>query len=292
MGQYQQYQREVRQLRPGSIETTGHRLTKYFGGEIKHPLIQITPGKAKSLYDALTDQSIDSRLNILAEIKRFFRWAVDRDFVQRNPTEAIKGEGRRHYGKPKLTVDEARKFLAACLERSQSPNARKRKSGVAAAMALVFGMRASEICGLQVRDLDAGGTILRVRGTKSKAAVRALAIPSWFRPSLLRLAEGKQTTDPLVGRERTWLHRNVRAICKAAGVPVVPPHGLRGTHADLALAAAATPLAVSKALGHESLTTTYRHYANEAITHEQQHLAALENLHTPIQPDPSGKLTN
>ncbi len=73
---------------------------------------------------------------------------------------------------------------------------------------------------------------------------------------------------------------------------MVPPHGLRGTHADLALAAAATPLAVSKALGHESLTTTYRHYANEEITHEQQHLAALENLRSPTRPDPIGKLTN
>jgi hypothetical protein len=37
------------------------------------------------------------------------------------------------------------------------------------------------------------------------------------------------------------LHRNVRAICRQAGVSEVAPHGLRGTHADLALPAAAPP---------------------------------------------------
>ena len=160
------------------------------------------------------------------------------------------------------------------------------------AMPLIFGMRASEITGLQVRDLDADGNILRVKGTKSKAGVRALAIPTWFRPHLLRLAEGKEAANLLVERNRTWLHRNVRAICKVAGVPVVPPHGLRGTHADLALTAAATPLAVSKALGHESLTTTYRHYANEELAREQQHVAAMENLHAPTPAVPTSKLAN
>jgi integrase len=53
---------------------------------------------------------------------------------------------------------------------------------------------------------------------------------------------------------------------------------LRGTHADLALLAAATPLSVSKALGHESLDTTYRHYADEGITQRREHERAVEFL--------------
>jgi integrase len=275
---YEQHMANVRQLKPRSVETTIYRLTRYFRDTAKRPLVLMSQGTARSLYDSLEAMSVDSRLNLLAEVKTFFRWAIDRELLRQNPAEKIKGEGRRHYGKPKLTVDESRKYLAACMERSQSSNAKERTSGVVSAMPLIFGMRASEITGLQVRDLDADGTILRVRGTKSKAGIRSLAIPPWFGPNLQRLAEGKESTEPLVGRNRTWLHRNVRAICKIAGVPVVPPHGLRGTHADLALTAAATPLSVSKALGHESLTTTYRHYANEEITREQQHLAATQKL--------------
>jgi integrase len=92
-----------------------------------------------------------------------------------------------------------------------------------------------------------------------------LQVPDWFHPYLQILAKNKQPTDLLVGRERTWLHRNVRAICRQAGVSEVSPHGLRGTHTDLALTAAATPKAVSLALGQESLTTTYRHCADQGI---------------------------
>jgi integrase len=292
LGAYEQHLTKVRQLKPRSVETTIYRLTRYFNDAIKHPLPTLTRGKAIYLYDSLAQMSVDSRLNLLAEVKTFFRWAVDRGFLRGNPAEKIRGEGRRRYGKPKLTVDESRKYLAICLKRSQSPDAKERTIGVVAAMPLIFGMRASEITGLQVRDLDADGNILRVRGTKSKAGVRSLAIPPWFRPHLLQLAEGKEATTLLVGHERTWLHRNVVAICKIAGVPVVPPHGLRGTHADLALAAAATPLAVSKALGHESLTTTYRHYANEELAREQQHMAAMENLQAPTPAAPTSKLAN
>jgi integrase len=58
----------------------------------------------------------------------------------------------------------------------------------------------------------------------------------------------------------------VQRICKAAGVPTVPAHGLRGTHATLAVCAGATSHLVAAALGHESFTATARHYAKtEAI---------------------------
>jgi hypothetical protein len=50
--------------------------------------------------------------------------------------------------------------------------------------------------------------------------------------------------------------------------------------------AAATPLSVIKALGHESLTTTYRHYADEGITQRREHERAVECL-TPPTPKES-----
>ena len=90
--------------------------------------------------------------------------------------------------------------------------------------------------------------------------------------------EGKASTDRLVGHDRTLLHRTVREICRQAGITEAPPHGLRGTHADLALMAAATPFSMSKALGHESLSATYRHYADEGIAQSQEHERAIACL--------------
>ncbi len=67
-------------------------------------------------------------------------------------------------------------------------------------------------------------------------------------------------------------------VCKIAGVSRVVPHGLRGTHGDLTLVAAATPLKVSQALGHESLTTTFRHYVSPQLAEATTHQAAVTRL--------------
>jgi integrase len=51
-----------------------------------------------------------------------------------------------------------------------------------------------------------------------------------------------------------------------------------GRRRDLALVGAATPAAVSRALGHESQEVTFRHYADRGLADQQQHLQAMEML--------------
>jgi integrase len=222
--------------------------------------------------------AVDTRRNTLAEAKTFARKAKESGWTDSPLFADVRGEGRRHYGKVKLSLDESRKYLAVCLELAGSADPKVRTAGIGSAMPLIFGMRASEITGLQVRDLDADGTIIRIRRAKSHAGIRSLQVPEWFRPLLLAQAAGKAPTDPLIGHERTWLHRNVRAICRRAKITEAPPHGLRGTHGDLALTAAVAPKAVSEALGHESLTTTFRHYADQGIAQAIDHGRAVESL--------------
>jgi len=87
------------------------------------------------------------------------------------------------------------------------------------------------------------------------------------------LARGKEPGDRLFDptANRHWVLRAVQRICRAAGVPKVPAHGLQGTHATLAVGAGATSHLVAAALGHESFTTTARHYARpDAIESAQQ----------------------
>ena len=273
-------------LRERSIATTRYRLRKIFEPVLSVPLATVSSVRAKELYTKV-EGSVDSRRNILNQARTFCRRAKENGWTDSLLLADVKGEGKRRCGKQKLTVDESRKFLAACLKLATSDNPKERTAGVGAAMPLVFGMRASEITGLQVRDLDAGGTVIRITHAKSQAGIRSLQVPEWFRSYLGKLAEGKVSTDLLVGHDRTWLHRGVRAICRQAGITEAPPHGLRGTHADLALMAAATPLSVSKALGHESLATTYRHYADEGITQRQEHERAMECLSPPTGAAPN-----
>jgi len=273
-------------VRERSIATTDYRLRKLFGPVLAQPLPTVTPAKAKELFSALGG-SVDSRRNILNQTRTFSRRAREYGWTDQALLADVKGEGKRRCGKQKLTLDESRKFLAACLELTASANAKKRTAGIGSAMALLFGMRASEITDLPVRDLDAGGTVIRIAHAKSQAGIRALQVPEWFRPHLQRLAEGKSPSQPLIGHNRSWLYRNVRALCRKAGVTEAPPHGLRGTHADLALMAAATPLSVSKALGHSSTAVTFRHYADQGIAESRDHERAIESLAPTVAAPPN-----
>ena len=61
------------------------------------------------------------------------------------------------------------------------------------------------------------------------------------------------------------------ADCKAAGVPKVSAHGMRGLHGTLAVDSGITSHAVASALGHESFKTTAESYAKrEAVAGAQQ----------------------
>jgi len=65
--------------------------------------------------------------------------------------------------------------------------------------------------------------------------------------------------------------RSEHAFCKAAGVPKVSAHGMRGLHGTLAVDSGITSHAVASALGHESFETTATHCAKrEAVAGAQQ----------------------
>jgi integrase len=269
--------RRANGVKDGSLVTTRNRLRKIFGSVLSQALATITPTRAKELFVKL-EGSVDFRRNTLAEAKTFCRKAKENGWTDYLLLAEVQGEGRRRFGKQKLTLDESRKFLAACRRNIENGDSQKLEAGVACAMTLLFGMRASEITNLPVRNLDDNATIIRITQAKSRAGIRNLQVPEWFQLPLGKLAQGKAGTEALIGHNRRWLHRIVRATCIDAGVPLAPPHGLRGTHGDLALAAAVSPKAVSEALGHESLGTTYRHYADERIALAAEHERVLGSL--------------
>jgi integrase len=123
-------------------------------------------------------------------------------------------------------------------------------------------MRATEIITRAVRHLDAKGTILRVTEAKTEMGNRALMIPGALQPLLAKLAHDKKSDDLLFGGQtRYWVLRAVKRCCEAAGVKVVTAHGLRGTHAMIAREVGVSGVLLAKALGHESESTTTRHYA-------------------------------
>lgn len=255
--------RRAKGNRPGSIATTLHRLRAFLGDQAAE-LRTLTPARLRALYDARAKVvTVDTHRNELAEAKTFFRWTVEQRLLARNPAEAIAGVGRRRRGKEQLRVDEARRWLEVALEQ-----ARTKPGAVGALMAMLMGLRASEIVDRVVRDLDDDGRLLWIPEAKTEAGRRRLVVPELLRPHLQRLATGRGPGEPLLGaaHERSWVAAWTARLCRAAGVPEITAHGLRGTHATLAESAGATGDLVAAALGHESAATTHGHYTRpEAV---------------------------
>jgi integrase len=143
---------------------------------------------------------------------------------------------------------------------------------IAALMTLLMGLGASEVISRVARDLDDDGRLLWIPDAKTAKGRRHVQVPELLRPYLLRLAEKKEPTDLLFGEHwRDWPREWVQRICRAAKVPVVSAHGMRGLHSTLAVDAGVTAHAVASALGHESFATTAQSYAKpEAVSRARQ----------------------
>lgn len=178
------------------------------------------------------------------------------------------GERRRRRGKAQLRVEELLRWDAAALELARAGD----QGALAAQLALACALRAGEITRLQVRDLDAGGTLLVVAESKTEAGRRAVPVPDHLQALLLELAGRRPRTELLFGaRSRTWVWRQVARICELAKVPRVGPHSMRGVHASLSVARGRSVLDVAATLGHSSPSVTTGHYARpEAVAAGQQ----------------------
>jgi integrase/recombinase XerC len=152
----------------------------------------------------------------------------------------------------------------------------------AAIMELLYatGIRVSELCGLDVDDLDEGRNTIRVLGKGGRErtvpaglpAVRAVA--AWRRagrphlavpgsgPALFLGARGGRL-DPRTARR--VVHSGLAAV---AGVPDSGPHGLRHAAATHLLEGGADLRSVQEILGHASLASTqiYTHVSVERLT--------------------------
>lgn len=242
---------KLRGLKETTYETARYKLRAMFGivlGRSGGPLHALTTAKADALYAELQQKTkVDTHRNTLMEARAFGKWAVKQGLLKQNPFTEVEPVGKRKKGKPQLSIDESRRYLAKGLELAQAGDT----AALAAVLPLLLGLRASEVVMREVRDLDDRGRVLRVPATKTDNGRRSVILPEVIRPLMAKLAEGKRPTDRLFpDTDRHWLAYHVERLCGAAKVPDVCPHGLRGTHATLAVNAGATSEAVAANLGH------------------------------------------
>lgn len=153
------------------------------------------------------------------------------------------------------------------------------------------GIRVSELCGLDVGDVDRVNNIVKVLGKGNKermvpfgkpAAVAIdayLAVRAELNPTGPALFLGRRGGRIDQRAVRTVVHR---LIAHVASAPDIGPHGLRHTAATHVLEGGADLRTVQELLGHASLATTqlYTHVSVERLraTFEQAHPRATADV--------------
>jgi integrase/recombinase XerC len=140
------------------------------------------------------------------------------------------------------------------------------------------GIRVSELCGLDLHNLDTGRRTVRVLGKGNKERTVPVGIPAlravreWLAHGRPVLARGPSTAMFLGARggriDPRTVRRVVHARISAAGsVPDTGPHGLRHTAATHLLEGGADLRSVQEILGHASLATTqiYTHVSIDRL---------------------------
>jgi integrase/recombinase XerC len=211
----------------------------------------------------------------LSAVRSFLRHAVRDGRVEVNTAEGVPTPRAPQPLPRTLTVDE----VFALLDTIQGDDSASTRDRAMLELLYAAGLRVSELVGLDLRNLDLSGGLVRVHGKGGKERMvpfggqAAVALRRWLPASAaLRERGGNDEAVFLNLRGGRLTDRSVRRILnrrlhEAAIHAKLSPHDLRHSFATHMLGSGADLRAIQELLGHESLSTTqrYTHVNTDAL---------------------------
>lgn len=194
-------------------------------------------------WDSRTSRSIATRNNELAAVRAFYRWCIAWDHRLDDPSRRIVAP-RKSAGLPRPI---SRHDLHTLLD-TLPPDLRR-----AVCLGAYGGLRISEAAAAHWSDVDLEMRRMRVTGKGRK--MRMVGLSPVLLDSLLPDTGGNIITGGEKGYSADVLQRKVNRAFKRAGVATTF-HALRHRFGTMALAGSGNLLAVSRAMGHASPSTT------------------------------------
>ncbi|OHV05188.1 tyrosine recombinase XerC [Mycobacterium talmoniae] len=223
----------------------------------------------------------------ISAVKTFTAWATRRGLLSSDPAVRLQLPKARRTLPAVLRQDQAMDAMLAAKSGAQQGDPLALRDRLIVELLYATGIRVSELCGLDVDDVDTGHRLLRVLGKGNKQRTvpfgepAAEALRAWLahgRPALAVADSGPALLLGVRGRRldprqaRTVVHQTVAAV---NGAPDMGPHGLRHSAATHLLEGGADLRIVQELLGHTSLATTqlYTHVtvARLRAVHDQAH---------------------
>jgi site-specific recombinase XerD len=221
----------------------------------------------------------------LACLRSFFRFLVQEEKVLVDPTIGISTPKLGQRLPRTISSEEVNRLLWA------ARNSEKNSSRTHTILQVLYstGARVSELCDMDIGDIDFAEGSIRVRGKGDKERIVLLTVPAMnaiieylqFRPAEgpLFLNRRGQRLSPLT------VQRTVREAAQRAGVTSkVTPHALRHSFATHMLERGADVRVLQELLGHSNLSTT-QIYTHVSLAHER---AVFQRTHPLAEADPEG----
>ena len=220
-------------------------------------------------------------------VKAFTAWAARRGLLAADPAARLQVPKAHRTLPAVLRQDQALAAMAAAKSGAEQGDPLALRDRLIVEMLYATGIRVSELCGLDIDDVDTRHRLVRVLGKGNKQRTVPFGVPAadalraWLadgRPALVTAESGPALLLGARGRRldvrqaRTVVHQTVAAV---NGAPDMGPHGLRHSAATHLLEGGADLRVVQELLGHSSLATTqlYTHVAVSRLraVHDQAH---------------------
>jgi integrase/recombinase XerC len=266
----------------GDVTSLFDHATRMGCDDVEEITIQVLRSWLARLHSTGASRATISRRASAARV--FTAWAVRDGAMSADPGAMLASPKARRPLPDVLRVDEAAAVMKAAGE-DRSPGGLRD----AAVMELLYatGARVSELCGLDVDDIDQRRRTVRLMGKGAKERTvplgepAAAAVSSWVVVGRPRLATPHSGAALLLGLRggrldpraaRQVVHERLAAV---PGTTDLGPHGLRHTAATHLLEGGADLRSVQELLGHATLATTqiYTHVSIDRLraTYERAH---------------------
>ncbi|WP_091371419.1 tyrosine recombinase XerC [Actinokineospora alba] len=222
-----------------------------------------------------------------ASARTFTAWALRREHLDVDPGSRLVAPVRHRTLPSVLRQDQASELMRVSAAGAAQLDPVALRDHALLELLYATGIRVSELCGLDIDDVDSGSRVLRVMGKGGKERTvpfgvpAAAAVSTWLDRGRRALARDDSPPALWLGTRGGRLQpASVRRIVHDAlgavsGAPDMGPHGLRHSAATHLLEGGADLRSVQELLGHATLSTTqlYTHVTVERLKaiHDRTH---------------------
>jgi len=219
-----------------------------------------------------------------AALRSFYKFLVHRRGLAASPVAAVQLPKPERALPVVLTIGQIEELLALPLQvppAKQAPEWLPARDVAILELFYSCGLRVSELCGLEVADMDFPGEAVRVLGKGAKERLVPVGGPALAALQRYRQQAAVASGPLFLSKRRTRITQQavdllLKKYLKLSSIPFkVSPHKLRHSFATHLLDAGADLRSVQALLGHASLSTTqiYTHVTKERLrqAYDQAH---------------------